>query len=656
MNFAEFAVIVNRQFNDMATQNETLYVVDYNNLGKDLYYESYLNAFPVGTNNIYRQRTEHDCSTCRHFIKNVGNVVAIRNGEIHTVWDKVPEEGTYGIVAKRLQEIVRRSEIKEAFYTKERRYGIEKNFESPINLDTSPLVWHHLWAEIPSKYHRTSPGEAKGLAASRVQVFARGLVTLKEHAINTVLDLIEANNLYRGREFKSAVLGFKELLVKYNTSRNKHLFTWEYYNQSFSDIRNTVIGTLLVDLSEGVPVEQAVSSFESKVAPTNYRRPKAIVTKSMIDEATKTIDELGLEPALHRRLAKIEDLNINDVLWVSADVANQMKGSIKDILNASVVKKGKEGRLIDIQDFLREVAPSTKNMKVYFTHPNNLVTLTTSDYDARLFSWNNKFAWSYNGDITDAIKDRVKAAGGNIHAKLRVSLAWYNYDDLDLSVVLPNSELIYFVNKKGILDVDMNAGTGTTRTPVENLAFKALPYGNYAVSVHNFSQREKKDFGFTLEVEYKGQITQYTYNHELVHREKVRVLEFQVTPNEIIFKENPKLEKYGKSVSKWGLNTQTWVDINTIFLSPNHWEDSNKQGNKHYFFIIKDCKTDDEVRGFYNEFLRPELQQHKRTFELLGSKVKCSPTDSQVSGLGFSETQNNSVLINADGVIYDVKF
>jgi hypothetical protein len=656
MNFADFATIVNRQFNELAAQNEILYVVDYNNLGKDLYWDTYLNVFPAGTNPIYRQRTEHDCSACRNFIKNVGNVVAIRNGEIHTVWDKVPEEGTYGIVAKRLQEIVRQSEIKEVFYTKESSYGIEKNFERPVNLDTPLVIWHHFWAKIPSKYQRSSPGEAKGSAASRVQVFARGLVTITDYAIDTVLDLIDSNNLYRGKEFKTSILKFKTLIAAYTASKTKHLFAWEHYQQTSADIRNTVVGTLLIDLSEGVPVEQAVASFESKVAPTNYRRPKAVVTNGMIAEATKTIDELGLEPALHRRLAKIEDLNVNDVLWVSSEVANQMKGSIKDILKASVASKPKEGQLIDIQDFLREVAPSTKNMKVYFTQPNNLVTITTSDCDARLFSWNNKFAWSYNGDITDAIKERVKAAGGNINAKLRVSLAWYNYDDLDLSVILPSGENIYFANKKGILDVDMNAGTGETRTPVENLAFKALTYGKYIVGVHNFSQREKKDFGFTLETEYNGKITQYTYNHEVLHREMVRPLEFQVTPDDIIFKENPKLEKYGKSVSKWGLNTQTWVDINTIFLSPNHWEDSNKQGNKHYFFIIKDCKTDDEVRGFYNEFLRSELQQHKRTFELLGSKVKCSPTDNQVSGLGFSETQNNSVLINADGVIYDVKF
>lgn len=65
------------------------------------------------------------------------------------------------------------------------------------------------------------------------------------------------------------------------------------------------------------------------------------------------------------------------------------------------------------------------------------------------------------------------AAGGQTEGFLRCSLAWSNYDDLDLHVVEPNNLEIYYSNRigrsGGKLDVDENAGYGKTRKPVENI-------------------------------------------------------------------------------------------------------------------------------------------------------------------------------------------
>jgi len=85
-----------------------------------------------------------------------------------------------------------------------------------------------------------------------------------------------------------------------------------------------------------------------------------------------------------------------------------------------------------------------------------------------------------------------------------------------------------------------------------------------------------------------------------------------------------------------------------LMLSPNHWHDQN-QGNKHWFFILRDCLNPDPVRGIYNEFLRSGLEKHKRVFELLGSKSKAPFSDKQLSGLGFSSTKRNSIIILTQG-------
>ena len=79
-------------------------------------------------------------------------------------------------------------------------------------------------------------------------------------------------------------------------------------------IKNAVIGTLLTDISEGYDLDDAVKSYESKVAPTNYKRPTALITQKIIDSAMKTIEELGISESLKRRYAIISDLSVNNVI------------------------------------------------------------------------------------------------------------------------------------------------------------------------------------------------------------------------------------------------------------------------------------------------------------------------------------------------------
>jgi hypothetical protein len=59
--------------------------------------------------------------------------------------------------------------------------------------------------------------------------------------------------------------------------------------------------------------------------------------------------------------------------------------------------------------------------------------------------------------------------------------------------------------------------------------------------------------------------------------------------------------------------------------------------------VIDGCKTPDDVRGIYNEYLTQDLMQHRKVFEVLGAKTKCQPSDDQVSGLGFSSTQRQEL-------------
>lgn len=93
-NFKPFSQAVHQQFTSMSKHE--IFVADVS--GDDLF-AAYLAAFPEGTNPVFRERTEHDCSCCKNFIRNIGNVVAIVDGKVVTVWDNVNTNDEYRIVA-----------------------------------------------------------------------------------------------------------------------------------------------------------------------------------------------------------------------------------------------------------------------------------------------------------------------------------------------------------------------------------------------------------------------------------------------------------------------------------------------------------------------------------------------------------------------------
>jgi hypothetical protein len=83
--------------------------------------------------------------------------------------------------------------------------------------------------------------------------------------------------------------------------------------------------------------------------------------------------------------------------------------------------------------------------------------------------------------------------------------------------------------------------------------------------------------------------------------------------------------------------------------SPNYWDEQDSTGNKHYFFFLKDCVNDSTPRGFFNEFLNEKLTPHRKVFEALGSKMRVTESENQLSGIGFSSTQRNSILAKIEG-------
>lgn len=680
MEFMEFRGLIQKQFRAMTIDGANLFVVG---VDKDEFWNTYLDSFPVGTNNIYRERREHDCCCCRHFIKSIGNVVAIKDNKIISLWDFEINDSTYTPVTKALSNYIHSHAISDIFLSGEKFAGTEHNFELLDNGKSKQ--WDHFYLDIPESFVLQNKDLINGNKATyrdTQNVFKRSLDEITQESIETVLELIFQNSLYKGEEWKSVLekfLKYKKEYSKLTTSEDKNIYTWDKAKEagmSIGRIRNYSIGTLLVDISNDIDLNEAVRKFESMVAPANYKRPKAIFTKKMLEDAKNTVTELGYMDSLKRRFATLNDITVNNILFSNRDASKRIEGAdIFDEMKNNIpvnTKKFSKVEEVTIEDFVNNILPTAKSIEalVENKHKSNFVSLIAPEVkDSKtMFKWNNNFSWSYTGNITDSMKERVKAAGGKVDGDLRFSIQW-NEDgtdncDLDAHCKEADGFEIYYgsarkpdySNTGGQLDIDIINPYG--KVAVENITWsdrKTMKDGNYIFFVNQFSGSAKK--GFRAEIEFDGQIFAFDYNNSMRTKENVMVAEVTLKNGIFSIKECLPSEQTSREV--WGINTNQFIPVSVVMYSPNYWDEQTGIGNKHYFFMLKDCINSESPHGFYNEFLNNSLDKHKRVFEALGGKMSVENTNDQLSGLGFSSTLRNELVVKVIGVterVIKIKF
>lgn len=672
MSFVSMRDLLIKHFEEMTKDAEHLFVVQCD---KDEMWQTYLNSYPEGSNPIFRQRTEHDCSCCRGFIKNIGNVVAIKDGKVESIWDFECNDPVYGVVIKAMSDFVHRHNVEDVYLSTFRKIGCHHNFEEMENVGAHR--WDHFYLELDSRFicNSSDKGTITSEYHSGKDVLLRALKEITMDAVDTVLELIATNTLYKGDEYKHMVTVFKNLKVafdKLTSDKARNLFAWENsvkVGNVVSRIRNHAIGTLLVDISNGRDLDSAVRAYEVITAPANYKRSKPIYTQKMLDDARKTIESLGYADSLPRRYATLDDITINDILFVNRDSAERVKGatSVFDELaktTKTAAKKFDRVEEITAETFVNDVLPTATSVEVYLEnkHTQNFVSLIAPvNSDAKsMFKWGNNYSWAYTGNMTDSMKERVKSFGGKVDGDLRFTIQWNEdgHDNCDLDAHCKEADgfEIFFGSAKkpsrsktlGQLDVDIIRPDG--KVAVENITWdsrRTMKPGDYTFFVHVYSGSARN--GFRAEIEFDGTIYSFDYSKSMRNDERVIVAKVHLDTNGN-FTIKPALPDSMSTKTVWNVATNGFVPVSVICYSPNYWETvENKNGHKHLFFMLKDCKNDENPSGMFNEFLVQELYDHRKVMEALGGKLRVEDSDDQLSGIGFALDKRAELVVKVKG-------
>lgn len=594
----------------------------------------------------------YNCNCCKSFIKKYGALVTIDelSGETTSVlWANAIDMPEFfkKSVAK-MKVIVENSPVKKVFFAEGKTLGNEMTGE-----------WSHLHCSVPDHViHQSSTksaGQAMAEKKEEFRIFKSALDMFATHTIEKTQEILSSGVLYRGERFTDMVSWFA------NADRicsNDNLI-WRFVASAppgFTRIKNTVIGSFMEDIQEGLSIDAAKTRFDEKMNPANYMRLESAPTAGAIAEAEKLIEQLGLAPSLERRYARLDELPKEKFIWENK--YKKPENPVKTGVFANIAPKEKTAPISEETlpktkmtwaKFLRTVLPSATNIEAKLDNTNRLMALVTENNSGseNIMKWNNPFSWYYHGGVDGEIRKRVEEAGGRYEGNdIRCSLIWENYTDLDLHCKFKSTyhgsgtQRIYYGNKSnfgGRLDVDRNVHP-ETKTPVENIRFETgrASNGHYKFEVNNYTNRsDYQGNPFKVELEVNGNI--YSYQGDLrTSGGTETAFEFDYVDGNIT---NLKAGNANSTVqSSWSLPVNSFAKVTGIVYSPDTW-DMFTTDDSHIFFLIEGLQdmSEGRGRGFFNEHLKSDLKPIRKTLEAYSAQAPILGTEEATAcGLGFN--------------------
>jgi len=613
-----------------------------------------------------QDRAHYTCNTCRHFFERFGALVTIDEvGRLSSaLW---PDDAPASF--KRASALTAQAATAAAIA------GVLLPAAATLGTPASPprpdgKVWTHFAVNVP-RAHSHPLLTAHQVQAERKEDFhmlGRGLAEFPQPLVERAHALLSSGTLYRSEKCIAVatwLLALHQELGVVRSPQQKEALRWRAVATApagHAHVRSGMIGTLLEDLANGLDAAEIKRRFDEKMAPSQYMRAQVAPTAGNIAQAEKAIAALEATGSLARRYARLTDLT--SFAWRPRASEPAKPGSVFGHLTPKAQTKPDKLALpqqtLTWEKFARTVLPDAVAIEAQVPPgADRFMALVTAENPEAppILQWDaedrrNPVSWYYHAGIDAEIKRRVEGAGGQYEGvDIRASLLWDNRNDLDLHVITPRAEHVYFGHKQstcgGWLDVDMNV-RGETTTPVENIRWArgAALRGHYRVYVQNyrFHEPHQSPTPFKVEVEISGDI--YHFNsvvsplRQTGSASDVPIFEFDHEPGQRL-KHPPRSAAPQPGPNRWNVAPGAWVAVTGVVASPNLWgERPLTQHGRHTFFLLADCRdtTDSLGRGFFAETLRSELHSIRATLESYNRSAKIAGADeAEACGLGMTD-------------------
>jgi hypothetical protein len=297
--------------------------------------DAFVSGLPAG------KHQEFDCSACRHFMKNFGDLAMVddQTGNLKPLfWKGDLQNDSYRNPVEMVEKLFEGKKVREVFQVNDKT----------INAGIAEAGgFHHMSFKFPTGRLRNAKPKRFGSATALelAPMLDRVLADNNVSTIQKAADLLLEDKLPYALTHKSAIRWLRDLiemspLTKVSDDVTRHNLLYLAAADSFlgciHQLRSGALSTLLENIQLGLPFSTIKDKWIPLASPTAYMRPIAAPSSGNITAAESLFSELGLSKEdLARKYLLMQDLPDEVFMWRSPTIPAKPDGIFSELIPKS---------------------------------------------------------------------------------------------------------------------------------------------------------------------------------------------------------------------------------------------------------------------------------------------------------------------------------